>query len=139
MKSMLKRFNEISKGLYRSRDGVIMGVCRGLAEHFDLSVSSVRFFFVLMLFLSGLWPMVGIYFLASLMMKPQPVGYVDHGGGFVNESSIYSSKVDLTALSRRFKKLEIRIQRMEDIVTARDFQWDRELGSQAFMPHKIVK
>ena len=31
-----------SSGLYRSRDGMIAGVCAGLAEYFDLSVFWTR-------------------------------------------------------------------------------------------------
>ena len=30
------------RGLYRSRNGVILGVCRGIADYFDLSAFWIR-------------------------------------------------------------------------------------------------
>ena len=42
--------------LYRSRRGIILGVCRGLAEHFDMSVSWTRFTVLLIFIVTGLWP-----------------------------------------------------------------------------------
>ncbi|MBP1742726.1 MAG: pspC [Deltaproteobacteria bacterium] len=39
----MKRFEKIlSGGLYRSRKGAILGVCRGIAEYFDFSVFWTR-------------------------------------------------------------------------------------------------
>ncbi|MDP6507168.1 MAG: PspC domain-containing protein, partial [Planctomycetota bacterium] len=35
------------QGLYRSRGGIIMGVCQGIAEHWDFSVFWTRLVFVL--------------------------------------------------------------------------------------------
>ena len=39
-------------GLYRSRDGVILGVIRGLAEYFDFSVFWARVIAVVLLLVS---------------------------------------------------------------------------------------
>ncbi|HHP7233096.1 MAG TPA: PspC domain-containing protein, partial [Desulfobacterales bacterium] len=38
---------DYQRGLYRSRNGVILGVCRGIADHFDFSVFWIRLFAVL--------------------------------------------------------------------------------------------
>ena len=59
--------------LYRSRRGVILGVCRGLAEYFNISVFWVRAIAVGALIFTGLWPVVGLYLLAAVLMKPEPV------------------------------------------------------------------
>ena len=70
----MKRFEKImSGGLYRSRNGAILGVCRGIAEYFDFSVFWARAIAVLLLLLTGFWPITGLYFLAALLMKPEPV------------------------------------------------------------------
>ena len=61
------------RGLYRSRDGVLLGVCRGVAEYFDLSVFWVRMAVVIVFLLSGFWPVLGIYLAAALLMRPSPV------------------------------------------------------------------
>jgi phage shock protein C len=70
----MKRFERILHGgLYRSRDGLLLGVCRGIAEYFDFSVFWTRTIVLILLFLSGFWPITALYFIAALLMKPEPV------------------------------------------------------------------
>ncbi len=60
------------KGLYRSRTGMLFGVCKGLAEYFDLSLFWLRVI-VLVLFVStGFIPAGLAYILAALLMKLEP-------------------------------------------------------------------
>ncbi len=54
----------------RSANARILGVCAGLAERFDLSVRGVRIGAVILLIFTGFWPLVGIYLLAALLMRP---------------------------------------------------------------------
>jgi phage shock protein C len=116
------------KGIYRSRQGAIFGVCRGVAEHFDFSVFWVRFIAVLMLLVSGLWPAIILYLLAALVMKPQPVMPLSSA----DEQRFYdhytSSRHEAAQqLRRRYDGLEKRIRRMEDVVTSHEYDWDRRL------------
>jgi phage shock protein C len=116
------------RGVYRSRQGAIFGVCRGLAEHFDFSVFWVRFIAVVMLVLSGLWPAMILYILAALVMKPQPVMPISSP----DEQQFYdrytTSRHDAAQrLKRRYESLEKRIRRMEDVVTSREYDWERRL------------
>lgn len=105
-----------------------MGVCRGLGEHFDFSVFWIRFCLVIILFLSGVWPAIGIYFLASFIMKPKPVKPLEsQGEKDFYESYIHTRKATIRMLAKRFGSLEKRIHRMENIVTAREFDWDEKL------------
>ena len=60
------------RGLYRSRNGMIAGVCAGIAEYFDLSVFWMRVVAVGLLVCTGIWPVVFLYLLAALMMKKDP-------------------------------------------------------------------
>jgi phage shock protein C len=60
-------------GIYRSRKGVIFGVCRGLAEHFDFSIVWARVIAIIFLLVTGFWPAIGLYLIAALLMKPAPV------------------------------------------------------------------
>ncbi len=60
------------RGLYRSRHGVIAGVCAGIAEYFDLSVFWTRVVAVGIFLVSGIWPAVILYIIAALMMKKDP-------------------------------------------------------------------
>ncbi len=61
-----------SGGLYRSRDGMIAGVCAGIAEHFDLSVFWTRAVAVIFFLCTGIWPALIAYVVAALMMKKSP-------------------------------------------------------------------
>jgi len=127
----MKRFEKILRGgLYRSRNGLILGVCRGIAEYFDFSVFWTRAIVLILLFFSGLWPIMALYFIAALLMKPEPIMPIesDDQQEFYN-SYIYSRKGATDRLKRRYENLERRIQRMEHTVTTKEFDWDRRLNT----------
>ena len=127
----MRRFEKILRGgLYRSRNGIILGVCRGIAEYFDFSVFWVRAIVVIVLFVSGFWPIMALYFIAALLMKPEPVIPIqtEEEQEFY-DSYTHSSKGAVDRLKRRYDKLERRIQRMEHTVTAREFDWDHRLNT----------
>lgn len=120
----------LSGGLYRSRNGILLGVCKGIAEYFDFSVFWARAITLLSLFFSGFWPIMGLYFIAAILMKPEPVLPIqtDEEQEFY-DSYIYSRKGATDRLKRRYKNLERRIQRMEHNVTSREFDWDNRLNT----------
>ena len=123
--------NSIRKnGIYRSREGVLLGVCQGIAEHYDLSIFWVRFGLVIVFMLSGFWPVIGIYIVAALLMKPRPVQPIQSD----DEQEFYDSYVNsprsaAKRLRRKYETLERRIRRMEDKVTGSDFEWERKFNS----------
>jgi phage shock protein C len=125
----MRRFESILRGgLYRSRNGVILGVCRGIADYFDFSVFWVRAIAVLLLIFSGFWPVAILYFIAALLMKPEPVIPIDTDEDQeFYDSYIHSRKGAIDRLKRRYDNLERRIRRMEDTVTSREFDWDSKL------------
>ena len=51
------------------RDGMIFGVCRGIADHYGFSVFWTRFLAVCACIFTGFWPAVGLYIVAALVMK----------------------------------------------------------------------
>lgn len=119
-----------SRGIFRSRQGVIMGVCKGVGESFGFSVFWVRVIFVITLFFSGLWPVIGIYLAAAFFMKPRPVKPLETDG----EKDFYDTYVNsrtgaIRTLKSRFESLERRIRRMEDTVTTSEFEWDRKMNT----------
>jgi phage shock protein C len=127
----MRRFEEILRGgLYRSRNGLLLGVCRGIAEYFDFSVFWTRAIVLILLFFSGLWPIMALYFIAALLMKPEPIIPIesDDQQEFYN-SYIYSRKGATDRLKRRYENLERRIERMEHTVTTKEFDWDRRLNT----------
>jgi phage shock protein C len=115
-------------GIYRSRRGVIFGVCRGLAEHFDFSVFWVRFMAGILLVVSGLWPATILYILAALVMKPEPIVPLSSPDEQRFYDEYTSSRHEAARrLKRRYDGLEERIRRMEDVVTSREYDWERRL------------
>jgi phage shock protein C len=127
----MKRFEKMLRGgMYRSRDGIILGVCKGIAEYFDFSIFWTRAVVLILLFFTGLWPITVLYFIAALIMRPEPVLPLrtDDQQEFY-ESYIHSRKSAADRLKRRYEKLERRIQRMENYVTSPEFDWGHKLNT----------
>ncbi|CAB1065574.1 hypothetical protein D1BOALGB6SA_10371 [Olavius sp. associated proteobacterium Delta 1] len=125
----MKIYDNLSRdGVYRSRNGVIFGVCRGLAEHFDFSVFWARAIAIIFLLVSGFWPAIGLYLIATLLMKPAPVVPLEtEAEQEFYDSYTHSRRMAARRLKRRFENLERRLQRMEHIVTTREFDWESKL------------
>ena len=127
----MKRFENILQGgLYRSRQGVILGVCRGIAQYFDFSVFWTRAIAIILLLVTGFWPITILYFIAALLMKPEPVVPIQNSEEQeFYDSYIHSRKRAIDRLKRRFNNLDRRIQRMEHTVTSREFDWEKRLNA----------
>ncbi len=122
--------SRLRRGLYRSRQGAFLGVCRGLAEYFDLSVTWIRIFVVLVLLATGIWPVLGIYLVAALIMKPEPVRpFKTADEREFYDSYATSRESAAQRIKRRYRSLERRIRRLEDTVTSREFDWQRRMNS----------
>jgi phage shock protein C len=125
---MKARNNIVRVGLYRSRSGVILGVCRGFADYFDFSIFWARAIAIIFFLISGIWPAIGLYLIAALVMKPEPVIPIEtEAEQEFYDSYTHSSHLAAQRLKRRYENLERRIQRMEHIVTTREFDWDNRL------------
>jgi phage shock protein C len=122
----MKRFDTNSqRGFYRSRSGVILGVCKGIAEYFDFSVFWTRAIALIVLIVTGIWPVVGVYILAALLMKPEPVIAPEtEAEKEFYDSYTHSRHAAAQRLKRRHENLERRIRRMEHIVTSPEFNWE---------------
>lgn len=116
--------------LYRSRNGFVLGVCRGLADYLGVPVFWVRTLALGLLLFSGLWPVAGIYLLAAVLMKPEPVLPPEND----EEKEFYSSYaaspgLALRRLKRQYDKVDARLRRMEDTVTSKEYEWERKFRS----------
>ena len=128
---MRRRFENILQGgLYRSRNGAILGVCRGISEYFDFSLFWVRAIAVILLLFTGFWPTLILYFIAALLMKPEPVIpiHTDEEQEFYN-SYVSSRKLATDRIKRRYANLERRLQRLEHAVTSPEFDWEQRLNT----------
>lgn len=117
-----------SQYCYRARDGIFLGVCKGIADYFGWSVFWTRCIVVLGLIFSGFWPIGGIYLLAGLLMKPAPVIPLETAGEQEFYDSYTSSRsMAVHRLKQTFDKLDRRIQRLEHMVTTREYDWEQRL------------
>lgn len=126
----MSRTDRKSAGPYRALDGLILGVCKGVAEYFGVSVFWLRFAAVVITLLTGLWPIVGIYLVAALLMKPEPVLPFENESDEEFYNTFASSRrMALHRLQRTYERLERRIARMESIVTDRERRWHERLSN----------
>ncbi|MFP4501848.1 MAG: PspC domain-containing protein [Candidatus Hydrogenedentota bacterium] len=125
---MSPRYDHHTNAPYRSRRGLIFGVCRGLAEHFNFSVFWTRVLVFAAFVFTGFWPVGALYFVLALLMRPEPVvAFRTEGEAEFYNSYTASRKMALHRLKRTYEELDRRIQRMEDRVTDRSYDWERRL------------
>lgn len=114
-----------NRTLYRSRDGVIFGVCRGLADFSELPVTGIRLFMIVMsLFVFPFVPIA--YVLGAIILKPAPIlPFSDDDEEEFYNSYASDRNLALNRLKRRMEGLERRTRRMESSVTNRELDWER--------------
>ncbi|MBC8441281.1 MAG: envelope stress response membrane protein PspC [Deltaproteobacteria bacterium] len=113
-----------SKGIYRSRRGIFMGVCRGLAEYFNFSVFWLRTITLVLFLFTGFWPVGVMYIVAGLIVKMEPVSPLrDESDQEFYDTYTHSKQSAVQRIKRKLENIERRIQRMEHTVTSREFDW----------------
>jgi phage shock protein C len=122
--------NDTRTRLYRSRDGVFLGVVKGFANYFGLSIFWFRLVVFFLILFTGIWPGVFLYLIAALVMKLEPVlePRTDAEREFY-EAYVNSRSMALKRLKDKFNRLDDRVKRMEDHVTSREYTWDKKLDS----------
>lgn len=115
--------------LYRSRNGMILGVCKGIADLYELPVFWLRIGVLFLMFFTGIWPVVLGYFVLAFCCKPEPVlPFETEGDSEFYHSYTNSRSMALHRIKRKFEQLQNRLRRMEDVVTSREFNWDMKMG-----------
>lgn len=122
-------------GMRRYPDnGVIAGVCEGLAVHFDWNPRIVRVFAVLLLIFTGFWPAVVTYCVAWYIVEPvhgptpsQSTSPSAPGAPPTPGSAATGPGVPMPELKSRFARLDDRLRQIEECVTDREFELRREL------------
>jgi len=94
-----------------------------------MSVFWTRVIALVILVATGLWPVVGLYLLAALVMKPEPVvPFESEADEEFYQSFSVSRRMALRRLKDTFDRLERRVRHMEGVVTDREYQWHQRLG-----------
>jgi len=119
---------ERPRKLYRVRTGFGLGVCHGIAEYFEFPAWLVQAAAIFFCLLTGVWPGVIAYFAAAFIMKPKPgyeYSYSYEPARHTQTSTAAGSWQDIKDIMAR---LDRRIQRMENVVTSREYDWERRLN-----------
>ena len=113
-----------SNGMYKSRRGILMGVCRGIAEHFHVSVFWTRAIVFALFLFTGFWPVGVMYIVAGLLLRPEPVVPLEtESDQEFYISYTHSRSAAIQRIKRKFDNIDRRIQRMEHTVTSREFEF----------------
>lgn len=114
-----------AEGFYRSRRGIILGVCRGLAEHFNFSVFWTRIIVLVLFLFTGFWPVGVLYFITGLLLKPEPVIPLENADDEEFYQSYTRSRSSaIQRIKNKFDNIDRRIRRMEDTVTSKEFDFE---------------
>ena len=116
---------EMENRLYRSRRGLIFGVCRGVGEYLNVSVFWTRILLIVGFIFTGFFPLGALYIVAALLMKPEPRWHAAESGPFRKREPRDHSPG--TRLRQSFESLDRRLQRLESVVTDPVYDWDRRL------------
>jgi len=120
---------EPTRRLYRSRRGMIFGVCQGLSDYSGISTFWIRVAAIIILFGTGLLPAVAGYVLVAIIMKPEPaLPFASPEDEEFYGSYTSSRTAALQRLKRTMDRLDSRIRRMENVVTSREYDWERRLN-----------
>lgn len=111
----------------------IWGVCAGIADHFGWDVTIVRIAWIIAT-IFGTPVMIVAYVLAGWLVDPKPPGYRDDtryadARAEIDEArrTPYARTWQFTDVKSRFDRVEERLRTIEQVVTSREFQMDREL------------
>ncbi len=112
--------------IHRAPDGMLLGVCKGIAQSRNLPVPAVRLAVVALTMVTGFWPGIALYILAAALMEaaaPQQGGFSEEER-FRPDSRAGRARL-MRDLKERILRMDKRIQRMEDQVVRPDFHWDK--------------
>ncbi|MEO0421864.1 MAG: PspC domain-containing protein [Pseudomonadota bacterium] len=70
------RYGRGSGRIYRDREnGVLFGVCAGLANHFAVRPLAIRILVVLAVVIAPFWPLALVYLTAGILLQDRPLEY----------------------------------------------------------------
>ena len=114
---------------YRSRGGVVLGICQGFSDYASFPVFWIRVALIALALTTAFWPVAIAYIVVGILVKPEPVVPLEtEEDQEFYDSYVSSRTMALKRLKQKFDLLDQRIQRMEDAVTKKDFEWEKKFG-----------
>ena len=115
--------------LYRDpENGVIRGICAGIADYFGISVIPIRVAAVIGLIFFFI-PVVIAYFAMGYFLKPKPTGLYasEDEEAFWRRTRIDPSRT-VSEIQQKFRGIERRIRDAEAYVTSSEFRLNRDFN-----------
>ncbi|MEY3000918.1 MAG: hypothetical protein RL648_1132 [Verrucomicrobiota bacterium] len=120
-----------SRTLYRSRQGWLFGVCRGIADYASINVLWVRLAVIIATCLTAFWPMVLVYIVAAIFLRPAPViSFSSDEDWSFYQTYVSNREMALQRLRSRLAALDKRTRRVENHVTRKEYDWDQRFNSE---------
>lgn len=114
--------------LYRdTRNGMMFGVCAGIAEYFAVQPWMVRVFWALGLLMFAPPTVVTYLVLAAMLPKKPEQLYRNREEERFWQGVRVDPAQSFSELRHRFRELEQRLRRMESYVTSRSYRVQREI------------
>jgi phage shock protein C len=122
-------FNKSPTRLYKNaQSGKIMGVCAGIADYLDISVTAVRWLTVIGAVFTGIWLFVIGYLILGFVLDPRPIDlYEDDREEEFWKQTRKSPDYTAAEMRRRFRDIDRRTSDMEAYMTSKRFRLEREL------------
>ncbi len=118
--------------LFKDREnGMVAGVCAGIADYFGFDVTITRIIVVIGLFLFLPTTLVA-YIVLALLLPTKPrlsAGIRDEAAATLQRSVRSAPHATLDNIRHRFREVDARLQRMEKYLTSKRFELDREFES----------
>jgi phage shock protein C len=113
--------------LYRDpENGMLMGVCAGIADYFGIAPGGVRIAAVIALFLFTV-PVFFGYLIAGFLLKPKPPGLY---ASSEEEDFWRRTRIDphrtVTDIQQKYRQVERRVRAAEAYVTSSEFKLKRD-------------
>lgn len=127
---MTKDHNDLRQSpnrFYRDpQNGIIRGVCAGIADYFGISVVPVRIAAVIGLFFFS-FAVIIAYFVLGFVMPVKPAGlYRDSEEEQFWRRTRVDPKRTVSEIQQKFREIERRIRAAEAHVTSSEFKLNRE-------------
>lgn len=115
-----------TKRLYRSKDGQIFGVCKGISEWRDLPVEPVRLITFFTIVFTGFFPGAVIYLILALILPVNPYGQTDNASrSSQRPSETYSTnRPQHDDLKAEYERLKKKVEQMEEEMFDKERDWD---------------
>jgi len=95
------------RSLYRvPQEGMIKGVCAGIAHYFDIPVAVVRVLAVVALFFGMFFITLVVYLVLAAMLPEAPVGRFDHPAGQTASQLLHQLSDDMAQNEQQLRQME---------------------------------